>query len=107
MKVTRLFVLGCALALTSIGCSSKSSNTEASSEPQETAGQEAMAPSTPAPVAEATPAPAPEAAPAPAPAAPAAAPAAPQMPPLSALVTHKVKDYAAWKPVFDSDEHAL
>ncbi len=28
------------------------------------------------------------------------------MPPLSALVTHKVKDYAAWKPVFDSDEQA-
>jgi quinol monooxygenase YgiN len=28
------------------------------------------------------------------------------MPPLGMVVTHKVKDYAAWKPVFDSDEQA-
>jgi quinol monooxygenase YgiN len=102
MQVTRLFVLGCAIALTSIGCSSKSSNTEESSEPQESAGQEAMEPSSPAPIAEAPPA---GPAATPAPAAPAAAPA-PQMPPLSALVTHKVKDYAAWKTVFDTDEQA-
>jgi quinol monooxygenase YgiN len=28
------------------------------------------------------------------------------MPPLGSVVTHKVKDYAAWKPIFDADEQA-
>jgi quinol monooxygenase YgiN len=101
MQVTRLLVLSCAIVLSAHGCGGGSSSTEPS-EPQETAGAETAAPVEPAPVAEATPAPAP----APAPAPVAAAPAAPQMPPLGSIVTHKVKDYAAWKTAFDSDEQA-
>jgi len=70
--------------------------------PAATAGAE----TTPEPAP--TPAPAPP--PAPEPATPAAAveapPPAPQMPPFAAVVIQEVKDYDAWKTVFDGDVEA-
>jgi quinol monooxygenase YgiN len=104
MRVTRLFVLCCAIALSALGCSSSEPSASEPSEPEETTGAEAMPPPEPAPVAEATPSPQP--APAPPPVAAPAAPPQPQMPPLSMVITHNLKDYAAWKPLFDSHEQA-
>jgi quinol monooxygenase YgiN len=107
MQVTRLLAVGCAIVLSAMGCGGGSTATEPT-ESAETTGAETPAPVEPAPMAEATPAPAPApvAAPAPAPAPVAAAPAEPQMPPLGTIVTHKVKDYAAWKTAFDTHQQA-
>jgi quinol monooxygenase YgiN len=102
MQVTRVFVLSCALALSALGCGGNKST--APSEPEAAAGAE-TATAAPAPAEAPLPAPAPAAAPAPAPAAaPVAAAPEPQMPPLGAVVTHKVKDFAAWKTSFDGHE---
>jgi hypothetical protein len=95
-------MLSCAIALGAIGCSSEEPSATEATEPETsaTSGEET------APVAEApAPAPAPEPV---APPEPAAQPAPPQpeMPPHAVIVVHKVKDFAAWKPVFDADEPA-
>lgn len=99
MQWTRLFVLSCGIAIAANGCSSRAP-TE-TSEPEATTGAETITTAEPAPAVEATSAapvePTPEAA-------PAEAAAQPQLPPLGAVITHKVKDYASWKPVFDADE---
>lgn len=104
MQAARLFVIGCVTALSALGCSSKAPSAEPSPEPQVSAGAETTPPPAPEPVVAETPEPAP-AAPAAEPEA-SAPPAAvqPQMPPLGMVVTHKVRDYAAWKPMFDSHE---
>lgn len=104
MHGTRVLMLSCAIALGAIGCGSEEPSATEATEPEtsSTTGSEA-------PIAEApAPAPAPEPAAPPEPATPAAQPAPPQpqMPPHAMIVTHKVKDFAAWKPVFDADEAA-
>lgn len=94
---TRYLVVSCAIALCAIGCGSEEPSATEATEPQ-------VAPTTGSEV----PAPEPAAEPAPEPEEPAAAvtPPPPEMPKSSALVTFKVKDYATWKPVFDSGEQA-
>jgi quinol monooxygenase YgiN len=87
-----------------VGCSSSSSEEPPASEATE--GAEALQPELPpAPPAEpATQPPAPPSSPEPA--AAVTPPPAPQMPPYAAVVIHDVKDFDAWKPVFDSDIEA-
>jgi hypothetical protein len=102
MHRTHFLFLSCALALSAIACGGSEPAASEATEPQAAPSTGAEAP--PAPVAEAPPAPAP----APEPITPAAAPPAPAPAPpaFSVLLTHKVKDFAAWKPVFDADEPA-
>ncbi len=95
----RFLILSCAIALTAIGCGSEDPSATEASEPEvtETTGNEAptaQAPAEPAPVVAEAP--------------PAAAPPtpAPQPPAASVIVTHKVKDFAAWKTAFDAHEQA-
>ena len=91
-------LLAIVLAL-GFGCSS------ASEEPAPAATEGAEAAPPPPPPA---PEPAPPPPPAPEPAEPpvAAAPPAPQPPAFAAVVIHTVKDYDAWKPVFEGDVEA-
>ena len=98
---TRYLIVSCAIALCAIGCGSEDPSATEATEPEvaSTTGAEA-APAPTEPSASATPAPAPEE---PAPAAAVAAPP-PEPPKSSVIVTHKVKDFAAWKTVFDADE---
>lgn len=96
--------VGCAGSTTESGVGDQTTPAAAAGEPS--TAEPAAAPATqPAPVAEATPAtPAPAPAAEPAPATPAAntqSAAAPQLPPVGSVVTHKVKDYDAWKKAFD------
>jgi hypothetical protein len=96
-------MLSCAIALGAIGCGSEEPSATEATEPETSAttGSEAPVAEAPAPA----PAPAPEPAAPPEPATPAAQPAPePQMPPSAVIVTHKVKDFAAWKTAFDADE---
>jgi hypothetical protein len=97
MRLSYTFVAASLLVL-GAGCSSSSTEEPPASEATE--GGEAVQPELPpAPPAETvTPPPAPE----PAPAAAVTPPPAPQMPPYAAVVIHEVKDFDAWKPVFDS-----
>lgn len=98
---TRYLIVSCAIALCAIGCGSEEPSATEATEPEvaPTSGAETPAPA-PAPVEPAaTPAPAPEEPPA-----AAVQPPPPEMPKTSAVVTFKVKDFAAWKPVFDSGE---
>jgi len=96
---TRYLIVSCAIALCAIGCGSEEPSATEATEPEvaPTSGAEAA----PAPVEPAaTLAPAPEEPP------PAAAvtPPPPEMPKTSAVVTFKVKDFAAWKTAFDGAE---
>ena len=80
-----------------LGCSSSSEEPA----PGATEGAEAAPPPPPAP--EPMPEPVPPPPPEPAPPAAAVTPPPPQMPAAAGVVIHSVKDYDAWKPVFDSD----
>src|ERR1700754_3174443 len=96
---TRYLIVSCAIALCAIGCGSEDPSATEATEPEvaSTTGSEAApAPAEPAPVATA-PAPAPEEPPA-----AVTPPPAPEMPKSSVIVTHKVKDFAAWKTAFDA-----
>ena len=90
-----------AAVLLALGAGCSSSEVEEPPAAEATEGSEATQPEMPAPpepTSEPAPAPAPE------PTEPAAAvtpPPAPEMPPYAAVVMHEVKDYDAWKPVFD------
>jgi quinol monooxygenase YgiN len=97
---TRYLILSCAIALSAIGCGSEEPSATEATEPEvaPTSGAETAAPAPAEPAA--TPAPAPEEPP---PAA-AVAPPPPEMPKSSAVVTFKVKDYAAFKTAFDGAE---
>ena len=100
---TRYLIVSCAIALCAIGCGSEEPSATEATEPEvaPTSGAEvapAPAPAEPA----ATPAPAPEE---PAPAA-SPTPPPPEMPKTSAVVSFKVKDYAAWKTAFDAAEQS-
>jgi len=87
------------VVLLALGLACSSSSEEPA--PAATEGAESAPPPPPAP--EPMPAPAPAPAPEPAPPAAVVAPPAPQMPAAAAVVIHSVKDYDAWKPVFDGD----
>ncbi len=103
MKIRTLLATACLLALAVSACAggSAETGTGAQTTPAAAAG-EPTTPAEPAVPAAAAPAPAPAAEAAPAtPAANTAQPVAPQMPTLAAVVTHKVKDYDAWKKAFD------
>lgn len=98
MRLSYRLVAATLLAL-GAGCSSSSSEEPPASEATE--GAEAPQPDLPpAPPADTATPPAPPSTPEPA--AAVTPPPAPQMPPYAAVVIHEVKDYDAWKPVFDS-----
>jgi hypothetical protein len=94
-----------AALLLGLGAGCGSSSPEEAPGAEATEGAEAPQPA-PAPATETPPPPAPEPAPEPAPAAAVTPPPAPQMPPFAAVVIHEVKDFDAWKPVFDSHMEA-
>jgi quinol monooxygenase YgiN len=104
MRFSYRLVAASLLAL-GVGCSSSSSEEPPASEATE--GAEAPQPELPpAPEETTTAPPAPPSTPETGPAAAVTTPPAPQMPPYAAVVIHEVKDYDAWKPVFDSDVEA-
>lgn len=111
MKMRFVLSMTCLLALATAGCAGSSEETGASAETtpaaaagepttaEPTAGSETVSPATPAPAPATEPAPA-------TPAAATTAPTEPQMPPYGVIVTHKVKDFDAWKTVFDAHQAA-
>ncbi len=107
MKTQSLLSVACLLALVAGGCAGSSEETGAAAQttPAAAAGQPATVEP---PAAQPTPAPMPAPAATPAPATPAASTAQPQapVPTIGVIVTHKVKDYDAWKKVFDTDADA-
>jgi hypothetical protein len=114
MKTRQLLSAVCLLALAFAGCATAevteapaaAEGAPATAEPT-TGGEVAPAAAPAAEPAPAATAPAPEAAPAPVePAAQPSQPTAPQQPAVGVIVTHKVKDFAAWKPVFDGHQDA-
>lgn len=94
-----------AVFLLALGAGCSSSDVEEAPAAEATEGSEATQPDMPAPPLEPA-APAPPEPAAPEPAAAVTQPPAPQMPPYAAVVIHEVKDYDAWKPVFDGDIEA-
>lgn len=106
MTMRSLIGVACLLAWATGGCAGSSEETGATTPatPAAAAGDPAAEPTT----AGGQQPPAVQAPPEPEPAAPAAAVAepAPPMPMYGASVTHKVKDYDAWKTVFDGDLEA-
>jgi quinol monooxygenase YgiN len=96
-----------AVLLVMIGAGCSSSDAEEAPGAEATEGSEMTQPELPAPPPEPTADPAmPPAPEETTPAAAVAEPPAPQMPPYAAIVMHEVKDFDAWKPVFDGDVEA-
>ena len=105
MSIRKVLSTACLLALALGGCATAEPTDEGTTPAAAEGAPTTVEPTTGSEAPVAAPAPAPVAA-APAPATPAAtvaAPAAPAVPPVGALITHKVKDYDAWKVVFDGD----
>jgi quinol monooxygenase YgiN len=93
-----------AVLLVALGVGCSSSEVEEPAATEATEGAEAPQPELSAPPEPTTePAPPPPAPPE-TPAAAVTPPPAPPMPPYAAVVIHEVKDYDAWKPVFDSHQ---
>jgi quinol monooxygenase YgiN len=109
MKTRSLLALTCLLSLGAFACAGSSEETGVGTEttPAAAAGEPTTAEPAvaPAPGAATEPAPAAEPAPATPAANPQPAPAA-QMPGLGVVITHKVKDYDAWKTAFDGHVQA-
>lgn len=107
MKIRFVLSMACIVALATAGCAGSSEEIPAAGETtpaaavgepatvEPTAGSEMPAPASAAPAA--------EPAPAVTPAAATTETAVPPQPPFGATVTHKVKDYDAWKTAFDAD----
>lgn len=112
MNIRYLLVTACSIALAAVGCASteepSAETTPAAVEGAPSTVEPTSGAETPAqPVPATTPATAPAAEVTPVtPAAITAQPAAPVQPTIGAVITHKVKDFDAWKTVFDSHADA-
>jgi quinol monooxygenase YgiN len=111
MKIRFLISTACLIALAAIGCASSETGSEETTPAAQEGAPSTVEPTTGAETTATQPAPATTPAPVspePTTATPAASPTQPQMaqPTVGAVVTHKVKDFDAWKTAFDAHEGA-